>query len=296
VILSGVYFGDRGAPTSSCAAMTAAITNTDHYGNVRRMLKTGALPILITLLINTLFSLRNPITRVDEVLMTALSTNFRFSWLLVLPAVIMLVLPLLRLPIRLCMGLSALAAFLLTVFLQQSSLTETLRAALFGYQPAGDLSAVLSGGGLFSMVPTMLLLLFAGGCTAIIDGLKLLAPAQKFFTKLSGKVGRFPAMCLASLLSCMVFCNQAVAIVFCKELMGKSYPADENAREELASDISCSVTVIASLVPWCISVSVPLTMLGAGFDAIAYSCYLYLVPICYLFTKRLFFPVSESSK
>ena len=28
-IISGVYFGDRGAPTSSCAALVAAITETD---------------------------------------------------------------------------------------------------------------------------------------------------------------------------------------------------------------------------------------------------------------------------
>ena len=44
VILSGIYFGDRGAPTSSCASLVAALTETDLYGNVRRMFKTEALP------------------------------------------------------------------------------------------------------------------------------------------------------------------------------------------------------------------------------------------------------------
>ncbi|MBR0311181.1 MAG: hypothetical protein IJQ98_02185, partial [Oscillospiraceae bacterium] len=35
-ILSGVYFGDRGAPTSSCASLVAALTETELYRNVRR--------------------------------------------------------------------------------------------------------------------------------------------------------------------------------------------------------------------------------------------------------------------
>ena len=44
VILSGIYFGDRGAPTSSCASLVAALTETDLYGNVSRMFQTAALP------------------------------------------------------------------------------------------------------------------------------------------------------------------------------------------------------------------------------------------------------------
>ena len=112
VILSGVYFGDRGAPTSSCAAMNAAVTKTDHYGNVRRMLRSAVLPLLLTLCVYTFLSLRNPITSVDGALLGALEENFTISWLLVIPAVIMLVLPLFKIPIRLCMGISALSAFL----------------------------------------------------------------------------------------------------------------------------------------------------------------------------------------
>jgi len=296
VILSGVYFGDRGAPTSSCAALNAAITKTDHYGNVRRMLKTGALPLALTLAVYALLSLRHPILQADAALLTALEQGFSFSPLLLIPALLMLILPLFKIPIRLCMGSSALSAGLLTLLLQRLSFLDMLRAALLGYAPGGALAGVLSGGGLVSMLTTMLLLLFAGSCTAIIDGLSLLSPAQDFFARLSRKVGRFPAMCAASLLSCMVFCNQTIAMVFCRELLGRTYQTDGGTPEELASDIACSVVTIAGLVPWCIACSVPLTMLDAGFDAIPYACYLYLVPVCYLCTKRHFFPGSTKRK
>ena len=293
-ILSGVYFGDRGAPTSSCATLQAALTKTDHYTNVRHMLKTGALPLALTLVIYTYLSFRNPMTVVDTQLLTALEESFNLSWLLFVPAAIMLVLPAVKVPLRICMGLSALAAFLLTVLIQGVPVPSAVAIAFAGYAPGGVLESVLSGGGFFSMVGTMLLLLFAGGCTGIIGGMELLKPAKDFIQRIGGRIGRFPTMILASVVSCMIFCNQTIAMIFCKELMEDVYTPEEH--QEFSADMSCSVVVLAGLVPWCIACSVPLSMLGAGFDALPYACYLYLIPICYFLTKRLFFPVTEKER
>ena len=85
------------------------------------------------------------------------------------------------------------------------------------------------------------------------------------------------------------------ALIFCKELLEKTYLDAGATREELALDISCSVVTIAGLIPWCIACSVPLTMLGADFSAVPYACYLYLIPLCYLFTKRFFFPAKTKA-
>ena len=293
-ILSGVYFGDRGAPTSSCATLQAALTETDHYTNVRHMLKTGALPLVLTLAFYTYLSLRNPITAVDETLLTALENQFNLSWLLFIPAVIMLVLPAVKVPLRICMAISAAAAFLLTVLVQQVPLLSAVAIAFKGYAPGGVLENVLSGGGFFSMIATMLLLLFAGGCTGIIGGMELLKPAKDFLKRISARLGRYPTMVIASVASCMIFCNQTIAMIFCKELMEDVYA--DATHQEFAADISCSVVTIAGLIPWCIACSVPLSMLGAGFDALPYACYLYLIPLCYFFTKRLFFPNKEKAR
>ena len=81
------------------------------------------------------------------------------------------------------------------------------------------------------------------------------------------------------------------ALIFCKELMEDVYAPEEH--QEFAADMACSVVTIAGLVPWCIACSVPLSMLNAGLDALPYACYLYLIPICYFFTRRLFFPKTE---
>ena len=36
-------------------------------------------------------------------------------------------------------------------------------------------------------------------------------------------------------------------------------------------------------------------MPGADFSAVPYACYLYLIPLCYLFTKRFFFPAKTKA-
>lgn len=61
-------------------------------------------------------------------------------------------------------------------------------------------------------------------------------------------------------------------------------------REELAMDIENSGILIAGLIPWSIACSIPLAMLGAGNGAILYAFLLWLIPICYLGTKKKFYP------
>ena len=43
-------------------------------------------------------------------------------------------------------------------------------------------------------------------------------------------------------------------------------------------------------MPWSIACSIPLAMLGADYGAVGYAFLLWLIPICYVFTKRFFYP------
>lgn len=134
-ILSGVYFGDRGAPTSSCASLVAALTETDLLSNVKRMFKTAALPYVLCLVIYTVLSLQNPITTVDETMLSALKESFDISFWTVIPAAIMIVLPFLRMPIRTAMAISGAVAFAVTAAVQHVSVWETLKICILGYYP-----------------------------------------------------------------------------------------------------------------------------------------------------------------
>ena len=293
-ILSGVYFGDRGAPTSSCASLVAALTETDLYGNVRRMFQTAALPYALCLIAYTVLSFRNPIVTVDETMLDALAESFVISpWALV-PALIMLILPLLRVPIRRAMAISAAAAFVITVTVQGGSVADALRIMVVGYHPTeGLLASVVSGGGLVSMLTPFLMIPLAALYTGILEGTGALTQAQSVLERSAERIGRFPTMILLSLLAAMVLCNQTIVVMMEHQLIGAVYAKDGAEHEELAMDIANSGVTIAGLIPWCIACAVPLSMLGVGAEALPYACLLYLIPLCYLFTKHFFFPAKS---
>lgn len=290
VILSGIYFGDRGAPTSSCASLVAALTETDLYGNVRRMFKTAALPYVLCLVIYAVISFQNPIVTVDEGMFRALEESFVISpWELV-PALVMLVLPFLHVPIRTAMAISAALAFAITVLLQGCSAGEALRIALLGYHPAeGILASVMSGGGIVSMKTPLFMIPLAAFYTGILEGTRVLDPAQEVLQRVADRIGRFPTMVLLSFPASMLLCNQTIVVMIEHQLVSTVYAGHGAEHEELAMDIANSGVTIAGLIPCCIACSVPLSALEVGAEALPYACLLYLIPLCYLFTKKYFF-------
>lgn len=289
-VMSGIYFGDRGAPTSSCASLVAALTETELYGNVRRMHRTALLPYALCLAFYAFLSLRNPIVATDETLLAALAGHFDLTVLTLAPAILMLALPLMRVPIWIAMSVSGVCAFAISVLVQRESVWETLRVCLFGYAPEGVLADVLTGGGLVSMLTVFLMLPLASMMTGILEGTGALRGMQERLETLSERLGLLPMTALLSILCSMVLCNQTIVVIMLQQFMGEVYARRGASREEFAMDIANTGVTIAGLVPWCIACAVPLSMLGVGTKALPYAALLYTIPLCYLFTKKRYYP------
>lgn len=290
-VISGAYFGDRCAPSSSCANLIAAITETRLYSNVRLMLKTGALATLLTLAGFFVFSLQNPISAVDPSIVTALLQSFDLSLWAVVPALFMLLLPLLGVGVRWALGASIVSAFGVAVFLQGMPALDALRTALLGYTPeSAALSSVLSGGGVLSMLNVICIVLLSSTFSGIFEGTGMLDGIQHKISAAAGKTGLFPAMLLTSIGTCGAFCNQTIAAMLSAQLLTRVYDDAGASRSELAMDMANSVVTIAGLIPWSIACAVPLQMLGTGIQAIPCCLLLWLTPLCYALLRHRFFP------
>ena len=225
----------------------------------------------------------------DSVVLSALRENFDLHWTVLLPAVLMLVLPLAKVPVKWAMAASAATAFVLTVALQGLPVPEALRTAILGYAPRqAELAGILSGGGLVSMVTSGAVVFITSLYAGILEGIDALAPAKDWVERLSRRVGLFPAAVLVSTAVVSVFCNQAVMVMIDAQLLADSYEARGASRTELAMDIANSGVTIAGLVPWSIAITVPLSMLDVGTEAIPWCVLLYMIPLCYFFTKRFY--------
>lgn len=248
-VMSGIYFGDRGSPASSSASLTAAVTHTDLYGNVKMMMKTGLLP---------------------------------------------LVLPLLKVRVITAMALSILSAAAMSIFVQKLTFVETVWFAVFGYRAeSGSLTAILSGGGMASMLEVCGIVLLSCSYSGIFRGTGMLGNVQALLERVMGSMGKFGTTLITSIAVIAIFCNQTIAAIMCSDLLGKPYEKQGAESNELAIDMENSLIVIAGLVPWAIACAVPLKMLGAGISALPYAVLLYLIPLCYIFTKKIWYPAYD---
>ncbi|HKK96444.1 MAG TPA: Na+/H+ antiporter NhaC family protein [Anaerovoracaceae bacterium] len=288
-VMSGVFFGDRGSPVSSSAILVATITKTDLIDNVKRMFQSAILPILACLIIYGVLSYNNPIHNVDESIIELLSTEFKITIWTIIPAVFMVILPLLRVNVIYALSSSIISGIIISIFVQNENMYELINHCIFGYSSDNIIiNNILNGGGILSMLEVVIIVMISSSYSGIFDGTKMLDELEKSIGKLVKRTGKFFCMVLMSFFTSGVFCNQTIASMMCNDLMKNVYIDERGSKEELAIDIENSAILIASIVPWSIACTVPLSFLGVGFEAIPYSFYLYLVPIFYGLTKKYF--------
>lgn len=289
-IMSGIYFGDRCSPVSSSANMVAGITETNIIENVKIMLRTGVLPFAIALLTYIILSVVNPINHVDQGMIEGFEQEFNISFWSFLPAVAVIVLPLLKVGVLKAMGASIVTAALIAWLVQGESIYAILRTCIFGYSADGSgLATILNGGGLVSMIEIALILVISSSYSGIFSGTDMLKALQDKLQSACTKIGRFLVMIMMSIAMSCVFCNQTIGTLMCADLLRKPYLESGGSKEELAIDMENSVILIACMIPWSIGCSVPLALLGVNFTAVAFAIYMYMVPICYVFTKKIWF-------
>lgn len=293
-VLAGAFFGDRCSPASSSALLVAALTETKQYDNIKMMHKTGLLPMALSLVFYGVMSWYHPLNVMDGTLLEELNSAFSLSIWAMIPALVMLVLPLFKVDIRYALGTGIVAAFAVSVFCQHMPIGELLRTAVLGYRAApGALQKILAGGGMVSMLECSVLVLTTGLLGGLLGGLNVFSALQKKLETVADKAGLFVATLLTSTGAAAVFCNQSIAVMLGATMMRDAYRKRGASHEEQAIDLENSGIITAALIPWSIANSIPLAMLGASANATVYAALLYLIPLCYIFTKRWFYPKKE---
>ncbi|SHL69373.1 Na+/H+ antiporter NhaC family protein [Fibrobacter sp. UWH4] len=319
-ILAGAYFGNRISPISSMALLTANITNTDIYANVRRMLKTTWLPLLLSCAIYLVVGLcgfANDLSGVagDSIYASDVAGNFsaepvralfakEFSlspWC-ILPAVLMVILSVLRVRSSRVLLLSALAALPLAFVIENHSLADVLRAVVFGFHAhTPELAPMINGGGFLSMLNVFWIVVIAGCYAGIFKETGMLTPLKSAVEKIAARTNSFCATLVASCVTACVVCNQTLTIILTHQLTEnldtdsapgttKLCDADKSSdkpnaivkNESHALDLYDTAVTVIALVPWSVATAMVLAAANAPASSVLCACFLYLLPICRL--------------
>ncbi|MBQ6292348.1 MAG: sodium:proton antiporter [Lachnospiraceae bacterium] len=275
-VLSGAFFGDRCSPVSTSALLVAAVTKTDIYDNIRRMVRTAFVPFLLACGIYTGIGLLLPREGSVMDLEALFSRSFSLHWTALIPAAVILVLAAFRVKVKLAMSVSILTAIPLCLILQGLSPTEILRAALSGFTPAdAEVARLVSGGGIVSMLRVACIVCLSSAYSGIFQKTGMLDKAKRLIGALAAKTNAYTASLITSVLTGVIACNQTLTILLTEQLCRDEYAAKEN----LAIDLEDSAVVTAPLVPWSIAGAVPLASVGAPSAAVLAAFYLILLPL-----------------
>lgn len=282
-VLSGVFFGDRCSPVSTSALLVAELTKTSIFDNIRRMVRTALVPFLLSCAVYGLLGLLAPHGEGTLDLAALFSREFDLSLWTVIPALIILVLSLLRVNVKLAMGASILSAVPLCLLLQGCAPLSLLKIAVLGYA-AGDaqVGAMLSGGGILSMLRVGAIVCLSASYSVLFQKTGLLDRIKGAIGRLARGTSPFFAMLVTSVLAGMVACNQSLTILLVHQLCRDLRPDPS----DLALDLEDTAVVVSPLVPWSIAGAVPLSAVSAPSLSMLLACYLYLLPLWRLTRKN----------
>lgn len=289
-VMSGAYFGDRFSPVSSSMLLTAAVTGTKPEKNLPLMAKTMVIPVALSLICYIIISMNNPISHVDEQIAYSIKNSFELNWMAAIPAVIMIVLPLVKVKVKWAVLASAVSAFIVTVACQHTGFVDALRYAFLGYDGSGEIGRIFSGGGMVSMLEVCGIILISCSYSIIIEETEMFHGLQVILKKGCRKFGRVTMTFLSGLGFSAVFCNQSVATIMCAIMLQQPYKDEGGDEQELAIDIENTTIITTAWIPWSIFMAVPRQMLSAPLSCIFYAVFIFLMPLCHMATKKYIWP------
>lgn len=288
-IISGAYFGDRCSPISSSANLVCVITDTGIYKNVKNMFKTSYIPFIITAMLYIFVGFKYPVSIPTTNMIDKIAEIFNLQIIVIIPAVIVLVLPLFRVDVKKTMFFSIISSIIIGILIQHVSLTDMLYYMIRGYKLTGEdnLDEIISGGGLVSMINVGLIVFISSAYSEIFEETRVLKNIEKVLEKISNKVGCYMTLLITSILTIGFSCNQALGAMLTHQFCHKIYEKNNIDKYTLACDMENTVIIIAATIPWSIAITGPAAILSVGVLCLKYSFYLYFVPIINIFIRKI---------
>lgn len=270
-IVSGAYFGDKLSPMSDTTNLAAASTGVDLFEHIRHMLWTTIPSFLIALLVFSLLGGGDATTPAEiEALQSSLQQEFNIGVHLLGPLVIMLFLVYKRFPAYPAIIVSALLGALFALVFQPeavqrlagdaplapaAALVKGIWVALFaGYQAnSGNefLDALLSKGGMSSMLNTVWLIICALGFGGILERTGIL----EYWLRVALRMVRGTGSLIATTVSTCIATNilaadQFMAVALPGRMFRDAYEEYGLSRLNLSRTLEDSATLTSALIPW----------------------------------------------
>ena len=291
-VICGSMFGDKISPLSDTTNLAPAVAGAKLGDHVRSMLWTTLPPFLISLVLFTILGIRQTSGDYNagdlNLYIEALNGEFQLGLVTLIPAVLIIVLLLLKVDAIVALGISAVAAGAVSVFWQGASLQSVIQIAYNGYTTGienGILQTILNRGGMSSMLQYVAIICFAVGMGGMLEKLGVL---ENILEMIVSHIRSDGTLILATLLVgyvvSLISCSQPMAHVLTGRLMAPLFRDRKVAPEILSRCLEDAGTLAGPMIPWhgyCVYMSGTLGVAWAAF--FPYLFLLYLTPFFSVF-------------
>ena len=300
-IVAGAYFGDKMSPLSDSTNLAALVTGANLYEHIRHLLYTTVPVFVLSLLLYSIMGKTSgngsyAQSASVQATLDTLDQMYRFgtmSWLLLIPALIVIVGSVLKFPTVPTMLFSSGLALVIGMTVQNFSFTDGVNSLVNGFNinmTQGKFSSfdvatippevtkLLNRGGMISMMNTLLIVFCAFGFAGIASKAGMLDTLLKAITdRVALKRG---PLILSTVGSCIMIAFTTGASYLCliipAEMFGPAYRKAGLHPVNLSRTVEDAGTVLVPIIPWSMAGIYMSTQLGVS--VVEYAPYAFL---CY---------------
>ncbi|MBL7574787.1 Na+:H+ antiporter, NhaC family [Peptoniphilus asaccharolyticus DSM 20463] len=276
-ILSGIYVGDRCSPMSSGAILIATITQTDIFENLKILVKTSIVPLLLTSAIYYIMGMGIESAEQIADVTGVYERNFNLNILVVIPALLIILMSLFKVDVKKIMLASIVVSIFISIFIQHTEVGELLMFMINGFESKDpSLNVVLAGGGIRSMVKASIIIIISCSYAGIFTTTHMLDDLKNRVAAIAKAkaITPFGAVAIVAVTTGMISCNQSLCSILTNQL---TEGVMDNQERALA--VENTSVVIAPLIPWNIAAAIPLSNMEVGAEAILFAFYLFIIVI-----------------
>ena len=267
-VVCGAWFGDKMSPLSDTTNLASGVSRVPLFTAAGLMHSGGEMDT----------------TRANLICDT-LAEHFNLNPILILPAILVLLVSVFKLPALLGMGLTVVVSIVFAMVFQGVNFVELMNYAANGFTLSTGVDIVdpmLNRGGITSMTGLLITFMVASVMGGIITATGILdVLAKDVLLKFIKSRGVLVTVTLiyCYIVNFLTAGGQTVAIIVTEQTFEDAFDRMGIHRRVLSRTLEDAGTLSAPIVPWGVATLYVMEVLGCGTEYIPYCWFIFIVPI-----------------
>lgn len=257
-VISGCYVGDKMSPLSDTTVMTAYLSNVDLFRHIKSMLFVSipafTIAAILYWIVGAVVSDSSGDLSVATETMNNLQNTFNISWIMLIPAVIVVILLLLKLPSVPVIFLGALIGAIWAMLFQGYGFIEAIQTMYSGSEISTGIEFIdelLDRGGITFMLEVILLIILALGVGGLLQTIGAFKVIGNLFAKWATNTGNLTLTTMLASFFGVFFGGAAyVSMLTGTKITEENYDRKGISKTLLSRNVEAGGTITTPMVPW----------------------------------------------